>query len=208
MKHVVLIIYTLSFLLAGCVDKPNIKNSTVPNLGDPVLDIPDRSVDLTELHFNKMTSIWTLNDQRYSGYAVSYYQPNILKEKIGFLNGRKQNKAITWFPDGHYKQVSNYYKGKLHGQKKLWSSGTNHVLIAHLNYNLGKAHGEQTTWYATGELYKRLQLNMGEELGMQQAFRKNGALYANYEAKKGRIFGLKKAALCFELEDEIVQYEK
>ena len=31
---------------------------------------------------------------------------------------------------------------------------------------------------------------------------------ANYEAKEGRTFGLKKASLCFGLEDENIQYEK
>ena len=33
----------------------------------------------------------------------------------------------------------------------------------------------------------------------------NGKIYNNYEAKNGRIFGLKRASLCFQLEDEIVQ---
>lgn len=49
---------------------------------------------------------------------------------------------------------------------------------------------------------------MGREEGLQQAFRRNGYLYANYEARNGRIFGLKKAALCYGLEDENIQYEK
>ena len=48
---------------------------------------------------------------------------------------------------------------------------------------------------------------MGKEEGIQQAFRKNGDLFANYEAREGRIFGLKKAALCFGLEDEKIQNE-
>ena len=49
---------------------------------------------------------------------------------------------------------------------------------------------------------------MGKEEGIQQAFRKNGDLFANYEARAGRFFGLKKSALCYELEDEDVQFEK
>ena len=72
---------------------------------------------------------------------------------------------------------------------------------------MGKAHGTQTQWYATGELYKKLNLNMGKEDGMQQAFRKNGVLYANYEAKSGRGFGLRKSALCYGLEEEKINYE-
>ena len=46
---------------------------------------------------------------------------------------------------------------------------------------------------------------MGKEEGIQQAFRKNGDLYANYEAKNGRIFGLKKASLCFGLENQKIK---
>lgn len=49
---------------------------------------------------------------------------------------------------------------------------------------------------------------MGKEEGMQQAFRKNGDLFVNYEARNGRIFGMKKAALCFGIEDKNIQYEK
>jgi antitoxin component YwqK of YwqJK toxin-antitoxin module len=45
----------------------------------------------------------------------------------------------------------------------------------------------------------------GQEEGMQKAWRENGKIYNNYEAKNGRIFGLKRASLCFQLEDEIVQ---
>jgi len=128
---------------------------------------------------------------------------------IGILGGKKQNQATEWYPDGNYKQVANYHLGKLHGEKKLWSTeAAGHILIAHLNYKAGKPHGEQKKWFPTGELFKKLHLNMGKEEGMQQAFRKNGALYANYEAKAGRIYGLKKASLCFGLEDESIQYEK
>ena len=81
-----------------------------------------------------------------------------------------------------------------------------HILISHLNFRLGKAHGVQKKWYTTGEIFKVLHFNMGIEEGIQQAFRKNGDLFANYEAREGRIFGLKRAALCFGLEDEEVKY--
>ena len=101
---------------------------------------------------------------------------------------------------------TNYHEGKINGEKKSWSPDSIHVLISHLNYVNGKPHGEQKKYYPTGELFKILNLNMGKEEGMQQAFRKNGALYANYEAREGRIFGLKKSQLCYQLDDEEVQY--
>ncbi len=207
MKQVILVVLSFSILLVSCVEKKRTKSSLTPYPIDTLLQIPNTMVNLSALHYENKTSVWSLNGQLYSGYAVSFHQDSILKEKIGILNGKKQDQAIQWYPDGHYKQVTNYHKGRLHGAKKVWSAESSHVLIAHLNYISGKAHGEQKKWYPNGALFKKLNLNMGREEGIQQAFRKNGALYANYEAKEGRIFGLKKAALCFGLEDEDVQYQ-
>ena len=208
MKYVFLIVFSLGILLTSCTEKAETKTLITPVLIDTVLEIPNTIVNDSLLYYNNKTSIWTLDDQLYSGYAVSYYQDNILKEKIGILDGKKQNQAIRWYPDGHFKEVANYHKGKLHGEKKTWSSDANHALNRELNYQLGKAHGEQKIWYPTGKLFKKLNLNMGREEGIQQAFRKNGDLFANYEAKEGRIFGLKKAALCYGLQDENIEYEK
>lgn len=210
MKHILWAVFLSGILIMACSKKEKSPHPLAPTpiQVDTLLEIPNTTVDKSELQYNNKESLWKLNDQLYSGYAVSFYQDSLLKEKVGILNGRKQNQMTQWYPDGHYKQVAHYHKGKLHGKKKLWSSDSNHLLIAHLNYNSGKAHGRQRKWYPSGELFKNLNLHMGREEGLQQAFRKNGDLYANYEAKEGRIFGLKKAALCFGLEDENVQHEK
>jgi len=207
MKYKFLILLALSVHLVGCSKKTELKYTIASDPIIKTLEIPNTTVELSELHYNKQTSRWTLNDQLFSGHAVSFYQDSILKEKINLLNGKKQNQSTIWYPDGHFKQVAMYHKGKLHGEKKKWTSDSRHILISHLHYYLGKAHGEQKIWYPTGELYKKLQLKMGKEEGIQKAYRKNGALYSNYEAKEGRIFGLKKAALCFGLDDETIQYE-
>lgn len=171
------------------------------------LEIPEITIEKSALQYDHETSLWLLNGLPYSGYVVSYYPDNSLKEKIGMLHGKKQNKTIEWYPDRYFKNVSNYHEGKLHGEKKVWTRDSTHILIAHYNFYEGRAHGEQKKWYPTGELYKILNLNMGKEEGLQRAFRKNGALFANYEARKGRIFGLKKAALCYGLEGESIKYE-
>lgn len=207
MKPVASIFILLFTFLVSCSENRKSNDSFASKSIDTSIEITNTIIDDSLLHFDNQKSLWTLDGQLYSGYAVSYYPDGILKEKIGFLNGKKQDQAIRWYPDGHFKQVANYHKGKLHGEKKTWSADTSHVLISRLNYRLGKAHGEQTLWYPTGELYKKLMLKMGREEGLQQAFRKNGDLYANYEARAGRIFGLKKAALCYGLEDEKIQYE-
>lgn len=208
MKSIIPILFLLSVLITNCAEKREVIKIHLPNSTDTLVEIPDTSVDKALLVHNKAKSLWTLDDQAYSGYIVSFYQDRTLKEKIGLFNGKKEGQLQRWYPDGHLKQVANYSKGKLHGEKKVWTSDKDHVLISQLNYQSGKVHGAQTKWYPSGELYKKLNLNMGKEEGIQQAFRINGDLYANYEAKNGRIFGLKKAALCFGLEDENFQYEK
>ncbi|AXG71114.1 hypothetical protein KORDIASMS9_03369 [Kordia sp. SMS9] len=195
----------MSFLVIGCADRK--EKPTVTTTAEFSVEIPNTSVLKSTLKYHPKKSLWTVNNVPYSGFAVSYYPDGILKEEFGILNGLKQNKYLKWYPDGHLQNVTTYHQGKLHGEKKIWSSDAAHVLIAQLQYDTGKAHGEQKKWYATGEVYKKLNLHKGKEEGLQQAFRKNGVLYANYEAREGRIFGLKKAALCYGLEDEKVQYE-
>jgi len=193
-----------SFLFIACFEqkeKPSQSNTDV-------VEVPETIVLKSAIKYHHKKSLWTLNNRPYSGFAVSYYPDSTLKEKFGILNGKKQSQFMQWYPDGHLKNVTNYHKGKLHGEKKIWSADSAHVLIAQFNYDKGKAHGVQKKWYPTGELYKKLNLVEGKEEGIQQAFRKNGVLYANYEAREGRIFGMKKAVLCYGLEDENVQYRK
>lgn len=202
------ILTTLIFLLVSCT-KQEKKEIALPLVDKvPSLIVPTNIIDKSKLNYNKSISIWTLQGKAFSGYAVSCFQDSTLMQKFGILDGKRQNEALDWYPDGHLKYSMSYHKGKLHGEKKTWSSESDHLLISHLNYHLGKAHGEQKKWYSTGEIFKKLNLSMGKENGIQQAFRKNGDLFANYEARDGRIYGLKRSALCFGLEDENIQYEK
>lgn len=205
MKFIFQISVILIFLFWACGNKQPSPIIVVeqPNAND--WSIPKDTQLLSELSYQTENSLWTLQGEIYSGYAESYFSSGILKERIGILNGRKQNQATTFFEDAHFKTVAHYHEGKLHGEKKIWDAAPSHTLVAQLNYYHGKVHGEQIKWYPTGELFLKLNHNMGKEEGLQQAFRKNGDLYANYEAREGRIFGLKKAALCFGLADEEVQ---
>ncbi len=209
MRCVRAMVFMFMVLMIACAENREVKKG-LPDLrvSKLAVKIPDKTVGISSLQYDNKVSLWSLGDERYSGYMVSFYQDSTLKEKIGILNGKRQDQAIHWYPDGKLKQVAHYHQGKLHGEKKMWSSDTSHILIAHYNYHLGKAHGEQKQWYPSGELYKKLQLNFGKEDGVQQAFRKNGELYANYEAKNGRIFGLRKASLCYGIEDKKVRYAK
>lgn len=195
----------LGLLTMNCTSSEDVKKAPHPEPITP-LDIPPIEIEKSKLHYNPKNSLWTLDGKRFSGYAISTYPDRTLKQKIGMLDGRKQNQASDYYPDGQPRLLAHYHKGKLHGEKKAWLSDSAHTLISHLNYRLGKLHGEQKKWYDTGEIFKILHLNMGKEEGIQRAFRKNGALFANYEARDGRIFGLKRASLCYELDEEEIQY--
>ena len=207
MSRFELIIFLFPLLIFGCLKQSEKNSLIVTEEIFLALDIPEVEIEKSALNYNNKKSLWTIDGKLFSGYAISYFEDGTMQEKVGILEGKKQNESIAWYPDGYLKQVAKYHIGKLHGEKKYWSSDSTHVLISQLNYSLGKAHGKQKKWYPTGEVFKVLNLNMGKEEGIQQAFRKNGDLFANYEAREGRIFGLKKAALCFGLESEIVQYE-
>lgn len=74
------------------------------------------------------------------------------------------------------------------------------------SFTEGIAHGTQRQWYKSGALFKEINLVEGKEEGMQKAWRENGKIYNNYQARNGRIYGLKRANLCYELDDEEVQY--
>ena len=200
------LLLAFNFLLVACAERN--ENSMSKKQSGFLVKVPDITFEKSALIYDHQRSRWTLCDRPFSGYAISYYPDSSVKEKFGVLNGRKQNKFIQWFPDGHVKSVTDYDQGRIHGEKKLWNQDSPHMLIAHFNYQNGKPHGEQKKWYPTGELFKKLNLNMGKEEGLQQAFRKNGDLYANYEAREGRIFGLKKAKLCYGLEDEKMKQQK
>lgn len=203
-----LAVLMLAVFLIGCSENKKPINVSLEKPADSVFNIPNRTVKKTDLSYKNDRSKWYLDGQLYSGWAIHLYDDSTVQEKFGILNGRKQNQAIQWYPDGHYRIVSNYHLGKLQGEKKMWAPDSAHTLLSQLSYASGKLHGEQRKWYPTGELYKILHLNMGKEEGLQRAFRTNGVLFANYEAKNGRIFGLKKANLCYSLEDESIYKEK
>lgn len=207
MKKIILVLI-ISIFLSKCSKNKTPKISSTINLENVRKEIPDILTLKKELLYDAKKSIWTSEGKLYSGFAVSYYPNNLLKQKFGILNGKKHLLENQWFKDGFYKQQLNYLNGKLNGDKKSWSADSSHTLLTHFKFLSGKPHGKQIKWYPTGELFKIMHLNMGKEEGLQQAFRKNGDLYANYEAKEGRIFGLKKAKLCYSLKDEKIKSKK
>ena len=147
--------------------------------------------------------IWQYQGMPFNGYMVQYYQNGILAERIGFFEGKKEGVAKKWFDDGQLQKTSYYSANKLHGEETIWWS--NGVIAATRNYTHGYKDGIQQRWYTNGQIARKTHYVLGKEEGLQQAWLENGKIYINYEAKNGRSFGLRKAKLCYALEDEVVQ---
>jgi len=150
-----------------------------------VLQVPSSMVDVSKLYYSRTKAQYEINGLLYSGYATIRFENGDLKEKWGVLNGKRQNESLVYCEDGHLRERAYYHQDKLHGEKKIWTTDSTHVLVSQASYHLGKLHGKHQIWYKTGEPYKLMNYNLGKEEGMQKSFKKNGDLYAHYEIKNG-----------------------
>jgi len=174
-------------------------NKSIPN-----------STEISTIHTDSLTLIPAkglifYQDKPFSGTALTYNELGKTVVSIDYLNGIKHGWHKKWFDDGTLSFEANYRDGKRHGITKSWWKNGN--IRSESNFVNGIAQGVQMQWYQSGVKFKRINLKDGKEEGLQQSWRENGKIYNNYEAKNGRIFGLKRANLCYELEEEVVQYK-
>jgi antitoxin component YwqK of YwqJK toxin-antitoxin module len=150
------------------------------------------------------TGLAMYNGEPFSGYTIEKYPNEQLKSRTAYERGKKHGLSQKWFENGVLSFETTLKNGKIHGSNKTWWK--NGHIRSESHFEEGIPHGVQRQWYQSGALFKELHLAHGVEHGMQKSWRENGKIYNNYEAKDGRIFGLKRANLCYELEDENVQY--
>ena len=155
------------------------------------------------LIIQRETGLVLLNGHPYSGASVAYHTSHQLATYTEYLNGKKHGLYQSWFSSGQRSFSGYYLEGRRHGHSASW--WTNGCLRTESNFVRGTAHGIQQAWYQSGALFRVIRLVDGKEEGLQQAWRENGKLYSNYEAKNGRIYGLKRAHLCYQLSDEVIQ---
>ena len=187
-----LLIITL-FLLLGKTNKGNL----------PLVAIPDVEVDKELLGLNKIEGRWYYQGVPFGGYAIQTNDNGQLIEKTGFVDGKRQGLALKWHSNGLISSEKYYQENRLEGTTKTW--WPNGQQSTESNYFNRERHGIQKKWYPSGQIARIMRFNQGKEEGLQQAWLQTGKLYANYEAKNGRFFGLKRANLCYQLEDEVVQ---
>jgi len=174
------------------------------------LDQESREIKVTEIHedslvLDKTKGIFKYQDRVFTGTSIQKYRSNTTSRSIQYVKGKKNGNLVMYYPNGHISYKATYNKGKLHGPIESWWKNGNKR--SESSYKDGKVHGTQKQWYLSGEKFKVLHFAHGMEDGMQTAWRKNGKVYTNYQAKNGRIFGLKRANLCYSLEDEEVQFK-
>lgn len=195
-----LLVISFALLLSAGVIESNSKPVEVKLESNSSIEIAKE-----ELVLDRNKGLMIYNKAPFSGYSMVYQSNSQLVEKIEYHIGKKHGKMQKWYPDGTLSYQANYIDNKLNGSSKSWWS--NKTLRSESYFVLGVADGVQKQWYKSGAPFKAINLVSGREAGLQRAWRKNGKLYINYEAKNGRIFGLKRSTLCFELEDETIQFK-
>lgn len=195
--------FGLVLLLGSCADGPAPEGTQT--------DVPPcetaGEVDAAALELRPGEGLVYYQGKPFCGTRIKRYPDGgQLAEKTAFAHGKKQGPSQKWFPDGTLSYEGGHEQGKLDGPAKTW--WRNGILRSETPYKMGVVHGEVWQWYQSGAKFKKRSLVDGKEEGMQMSWRENGAIYCNYEAKNGRIFGLKRANLCYALEDEEIQYRK
>lgn len=201
-KHIFLV--GLTIVLACCHGRMNSSGADQPLMLEDRVSKSQGLVlaDSLVLHAEKGQVFY--QGQPFHGSAVSYFSNGQQATSIDYVDGRKHGMYKKWFEDGTKSFEANYWSNKQHGLTSSW--WRNGHRRSEARYEMGIPNGVQMQWYASGAKFKRIHLMDGKEEGLQQSWRENGKIYNNYEAKNGRIFGLKRATLCYELNNEIVQY--
>lgn len=169
------------------------------------IDIEGENLVLfTELELHPTIGLVYSQGKPFTGTKLIPFESGAIAEKVQYLKGKKHGYHRKWFPDGQLGYEAKMLNGKHDGTAHTWWSNGN--MRSESRYQAGQLHGKQVQWYQSGALFKERHIVMGREEGQQRAWRENGKIYNNYQAKNGRIFGLKRANLCFQLDDELVQY--
>jgi antitoxin component YwqK of YwqJK toxin-antitoxin module len=186
----------LLLLVIGSATPDAAQSSPAPETVAP----PDIEVAAEAVTLHRNEGLVYYQNRPFSGYTVRYYANGQPAERIGYLGGKKQGLRQQWYPDGTPKLQVNYRNGKYHGESLSWWANGN--LRTKGTFVDGVIEGTYTQWYREGMIFKQMNYRAGKEAGMQRAWRQNGKIYNNYEVKNGRIFGLKRANLCYGLDDE------
>jgi antitoxin component YwqK of YwqJK toxin-antitoxin module len=169
---------------------------------DTSCELVHESVDDKLLKLDSQKGIVFFESNPFCGIGV-LFKDSIKIASTEYVKGKKHGTTHKWFADGQISYEAHYENGKRDSVSRTWWKNGN--MRTESNFEKGRAEGVQLSWYRGGQKFKEVNMSAGKEDGIQKAWRDNGKIYNNYEAKNGRIFGLKRANLCFKLEDEKIQ---
>ena len=106
-------IFLVFIFVFGSCKNQSTKNTSI--IG--AKEIVDILIPKEQVKLNPLKGQWFYKDQPFNGYAVTYNKENVLSEKTGFFNGKRQGKMIKYFDDGTIKSEANYNQNKLDGLK-------------------------------------------------------------------------------------------
>jgi antitoxin component YwqK of YwqJK toxin-antitoxin module len=196
--YIVLIIGGLSFACGSNtkkeVDVPISSQMTIK-------EVPSKYVDGNEhgLYFKQDT----LYHQQaiYSGYVYKLYPSKDTAFIGAYLNGLQEGAQKKWYPNHQLAESRFYHDGKkVDKHIGFWEEGHPKFEYHFLN---GEQHGMVREWYKNGQPYKVFHYENGYESGSQKMWWENGVIRANYVVKNGRRYGLVGLKLCMNQTDSI-----
>jgi antitoxin component YwqK of YwqJK toxin-antitoxin module len=165
--------------------------------------IPEITVEEGNSSLHKENGVYYFDNSLFSGYIISKYENGNLKEKSGYVNGKKQGLSQTWFDNGTIQDERYYTNGEKDGIHRGWyENGSKRF---EYSFKDGLNDGVSTEWYQSGEILKRIVYKNGTEENAK-AWGINGKLYINYVVKNGVIYGMNNSNPCYSLKNEKGEY--
>lgn len=128
------------------------------------------------------------NDNLANGYIIRLNPAHDTIMLTGYVNGKKQGRCYTRFPNRRYQSVEHFINGKAEGrQQKWWENGQ---LKYEAYFKNDVFDGRLLEWNPNGVLMRDNHYQNGQEAGRQKMWYDNGKLRANYIVKDGRTYGL------------------
>lgn len=104
------------------------------------------------------------------------------KESLGLV-GREQNCA----PDGKWRLLRNWKKGKLHGRAVTWYENGNKAIEG--MYHEGLQQGVWRMWYMNGRIWRLDHYQKGRRHGLSRRWHPNGQKWVHATYKDGKLHG-------------------
>ena len=145
------------------------------------------------------------NEKPFNGVILEYYEPEKLKSKIDYVDGKKHGTEAQWYENGN-QVIERFYKEgfKTDVHKSWWEDGTQKFEY-HFNKK-GEFHGVVKEWYKNTQIFRDFNYVEGKEVGLQRMWKTDGTIKANYEVVHGERFGLIGLKKCYTVtvnEDEV-----